>query len=388
MKLVYLSQGQLFLWDKVAPPKAIESPYGREVVERSLQRQNKNKWKSEGEGALFSRGSLWGVASEDPQAIRVNVTAISRGAQANQLFYALDTSTVGGLFSYDLESNKENRHFHRENMRLRDLCQSNDHDLLACSQHLPNGTSSIGICRKSDVETITEGDSVDEGPSWVPGSRKQLVFQSAGVARNAHGTAVGLGPFSIQRLDLEDGSLTALKEDEKFDFLAPKMDKNGQLYFIRRPYDKLGAGVYPPHKMLVDVALFPFRLLRALFHYLNFFSLIYSKKPLTTASGPKVETPDEKTLLLRGKVIDAERLLKEGTLDDGIRSLVPASWQLVRQDSSGNENVVAKAVLAFDLDAEGNVLYSNGSAIYRVTDGGPAQVLLKANLIETLVILP
>jgi hypothetical protein len=387
VKLAYLSQGRLFLLDKGQPPKPIESQYGREVVERSLSRQNKNKWKSEGEGALFSRGSLWGVSKEDPSAIRVSITAVSSGKNSDQVFYALDTSTVGGLFSYELESGNENRLFHRENLHIKDLCQSFEHDLLACSQHLTNGTANIGICRKSDVDLVTEGDSVDEAPAWVPGSRKELVFQSAGVARSAGGYPVGLGPFSIQRLDLETGALTTLKEDENFDFLSPRMDKEGRLFFIRRPFEKPGATGYPPQKILLDALLFPFRLLRAIFHYLNFFSLIYSKKPLTTASGPKVEGPDQKTLLLRGKIIDAEKVMREGIQEEGVKSLVPASWQLLKREPGGEETLVAKAVLAFDLDSEGQILYSNGNAIYRAKENGSPELLLKANLIETIVAL-
>ena len=319
--------------------------------------------------------------------MRVAITAVTKGSNQGQLFYALDTITVGGLFSYDVESGKENRLFHRENLHIGDLCQSSDHETLACSQQLPNGTAQIGICRKSDVEVVTEGDSLDKAPSWVPGSRKQLVFQSAGIARNANGYPVGLGPVSIQKLDLESGQMTSLKEEGEYDFLSPKVDKEGYLIFIRRPYEKPGAGGYPLSKLLLDGLLFPFRLARALFHYLNFFSLIYSKKPLTTASGPKTEGPDQRTLLLQGKIIDAEKAMREGTKEEGITSLVPSSWQLIKRDSAGNETVLAKAIVSFDIDADGNVVYSNGNAIYRIDGSGQPELILKANVVESLVVL-
>lgn len=387
VKLAYLSLGRLFVLEQNGTPRPIESEYGREVVQRSLQRQNKNKWKTEGEGALFNRGSLWGVSREDPTAARVAFTAVTRGIKPGLLFYALDTGTVGGLFGYEMENARENRLFHRENLHIGDLCQSFDHEMLACSQQLPNGTAQIGICKKSDFDLVTEGDSVDKAPSWVPGARKQLVFQSAGVARNANGYPVGLGPVSIQKLDLETGQMTSLKEEHEFDFLAPKIDKNGNLFYICRPYEKLGSGGYPLSKMLIDALLFPFRLSRALFHYLNFFSLIYSKKPLTTASGPKADGPDQRTLLLQGKIIDAERAMREGTKEEGISSLVPSSWQLMKRDPAGNENVLAKAVVAFDIDADENVVYSNGNAIYRLNQSGKSELILKANVVETLVVL-
>jgi hypothetical protein len=387
MKLAYLSLGRLFVLEQDGSPRPVESEFGREVVQRSLQRQNKNKWKTEGEGNLFNRGSLWGVGREDPAAARVAVTAVTRGASVGQMFYALDTSTVGGLFGYEMDGGKENRLFHRENLHIGDLCQSCDHEMLACSQQLPNGTAQIGICKKSDVDLVTEGDSVDKAPSWIPGAHKQLVFQSAGVARNANGFPVGVGPVSIQKLDLETGEMASLREDHEFDFLTPKMDKKGNLYFIRRPYEKLGSGGYPLSKMFVDALLFPFRLGRAFFHYLNFFSLIYSKKPLTTASGPKADGPDQRTLLLQGKIVDAEKAMREGTKEEGISSLVPSSWQLIKRDAAGNENALAKAVVAFDIDADGNVVYSNGNAIYRLNQNGRSELIIKANVVETLAIL-
>jgi hypothetical protein len=381
-----LSQGRLFLKNGEAA-KLVESQYGREVVQRALQRQHKNKWKSEGEGALFSRGSLWGVAGEDPAAIRVHVSAIAPGTNPGQVFYALDTDTVSGLFSYDIEQNKETRIFHRENLHIKELSQSVDHNLLACSQHLSNGTANIAICRKTDIDLITEGDSLDEAPSWVPGARKQLVFQSAGVARNPNGYAVGLGPFTIQKLDLEDGNMSCLKEEGNFDFLSPRVNKDGHLFFIRRPYEKLGGTPYPLLKMFTDFALFPFRLMRAIFHYLNFFSLIYSKKPLTTASGPKIEGVDQKTLLLRGRIIDAQKVMQEGVQDEGVKSLVPASWQLVKHDSAGAESTLAKGVVAFDIGTDGSIIYTNGNAIYRLDENGSPKLILKANLIDTVVAL-
>ncbi len=76
---------------------------------------------------------------------------------------------------------------------------------------------------------------------------------------------------------------------------------DGHLYYIRRPYE---VSHFSPRTALLDLVLFPFRLLRAVFHFLNFFSLVYSRKPLTTASGPKLNHEQQFILLLKDKLIE------------------------------------------------------------------------------------
>jgi flagellar hook protein FlgE len=66
---------------------------------------------------------------------------------------------------------------------------------------------------------------------------------------------------------------------------------------------------------------------------------------------------------------------------------VPNSWELVRRQNNGEETVLAKAVVAFDLDAAGNLVYSNGNAIYGLDEHGKAQCLLKDRLIQDVVIV-
>ena len=63
-------------------------------------------------------------------------------------------------------------------------------------------------------------------------------------------------------------------------------------------------------------------------------------------------------------------------------SLVPSSWQLVRE-SAARKEVLAKGVLSFDLAPDGAVVYSNGSAIHRVEpESGRRERVLVASAIE------
>lgn len=336
---------------------------------------------------MIPGSALWSRGMDSSAALKIQFTAVCRGNAESEIVYSLCTSTVGGIFSYNQADNKETRRFHREGLNLSDMDKHPKEDIIACSQRFPNQTACISICRGPDVEPATEGDSVDEAPSWVRDGSKQLVFQSAGIARNREGIAVGLGPCSVQRLNLTTGEMTAVVESNKYDYLQPHLLADGSLLAIRRPYEQLGRTNYPLHKMLLDIILFPFRVLRAFFHFLNFLSLTFSKKPLTTASGQRMEGLDLKNVVLRGRIIDAEKALQESASEGKAPALVPSSWQLIKYRPDGHEEVLASSVASFDVDSQDKVVFSNGSAIFALDGNGTAKQIEAGSLIETLICL-
>ncbi len=389
LKIAYLSQGKLFFKQGDMAVQQIDSHFGQDIVNRAIQRHQKKEWKTggqQGQGSPFSGRMLWGVDDIDPLNLRVNITGVARGKQAETFFFVLDTNYVGGLFHYDWANYRERRIFHKEGFHVQDLDKHPESDLIACIQDLPNGISNVGIIRGHSVRPVTEGDSIDGAPSWIPGEEQELVFQSAGVARNAQGQAVGIGPFVIQKLELKDGTLTTLLDDPDYDFLLPHLRTNGDFYFIRRPYEAPGRQKFSIREFFGDILLFPYRILRALIHFLNFFSLTFSKKPLITADGPKMNV-DQQNLMLWGKMVDAQKALRENAKDQEIPPLVPPSWELVRRSPSGDESVLAKSVVAFDIDDEGHIAYTNGSGVYQLDDGGKPRLLARGHLIENLVLV-
>ena len=388
LNIAYLSQGKLFLKSGDLPIQQIESSFGQEVINRTVQRYQKKEWKTKGgQASPFGGSALWGVHEGDPGDLAARITGVTRGERDDQMLYTLAIEGAGGLFLYDWSANQEKRLFHKEYFYIRDLDRHLDLGLVACSQSLPNGTAHIGLIKGFQVQQVTEGDSVDEAPTWIPGPGKALVFQSAGIARNSNGHPFGLGPFAVHRLNLESGEMTSLLEDPKFDFLLPHLDTAGNLYFIRRPYEAPGRSAYPIHKLLLDILLFPFRLTRAIIHFLNAFSVLFSKKPLLTASGIKMEGPDERMIMLRGRIMDTQKILRESAQNKEAPYLAPASWELVRRSPASDEQVLAGHVVAFDLDSQGRLVYTNGSAIYQLETDGQARLLGKGHLIEDVMII-
>jgi hypothetical protein len=257
---------------------------------------------------------------------------------------------------------------------------------LACSLRQPDGAANLGMMEADGgkLRDITTGDSVDEAPSWTTHRPGTIVFQSAGIARNESGAILGLGPYAIHELDLERDRMTTLLESDTFDGLLPRLSADGALYYIRRPYQ-----FRPPVgavRMLGDVVLFPYRVVRAMVHFMDAFSMMFSKKPLITAGGPRREGPDRRALMLWGRWVEIERERRSRRPNDD-RPLVPRDWQLVRRTPDGSEATIAHNVLAFDLTADGSVLHTNGRGVYlRTADGTQARVA-SGHLIERVAAL-
>jgi hypothetical protein len=358
-------------------------------MDRALQIDQRHSWKSQGRGAQFmSRGMLWG-GEPGRDGIRVAVTSLSRGREPGEVLYALESRDIAGVFAVAAGGAEERRLFHGNDRRVRHLAADAGRGLIACSVGHDTGNAGIAVMGVdgSELTEVTEGDSVDQAPSWVPGPARQLVFQSAGIGRDKSGAFHSLGPFAVKRLDLDGGELTTLLEDTGHDLLGPRIAPDGTLLCIRRPYKgRSGATFLAAMK---DFVLFPARLLHALFQWLNFFTARYSGRPLTTAGGPKREGADIKQMMVWGNLIDAEQAARDGAGQAGDSpDLVPSSWQLVRRAADGKIQTLASGVLSFDVADDGSIVYTNGTAVYLVAQGGKRRICTDHGIEQVIVVGP
>jgi hypothetical protein len=387
-ELAYLAQGKLHLRGGHGS-NTVESAFGRSLRERAAQIQHRHAWKTQGRGAQFMRGALWAEQGRDPGEFRMAITSIASGREPGELLYSLETDDVSGVFRVD-PNGVEQRLFHTADFRVRHLALDPSGSSIAASIFRNNFTSNLAVLQVegSDFSEVTDGDSFDIAPRWVPGEQRRLVFQSAGLGRDGNGRFRGLGPFAIHQLDLDSGEMECVAEETGFDLLGPQKTADGALYYIRRPHQSLQSKASPV-AALNDTVLFPFRMAFAIFQFFNFFSMRYTGKPLATAKGALQRQPDLKQMLVWGNLIDADRAAREnGLADTDAPDLVPASWQLVRQSSGGAAEVLATSVLSFDIAADGSLLYSNGSAIHRIMPGeSRGERILVGKLIEQVTAL-
>ena len=385
--VAFLSQGKLHLSSGANGTRIVPSVFGETVRERALRMQQKNAWKTQGSGAQFmSGGMLWGAGERDPLEMRIEITGLTRGEQPSDLIYSLDTDDLAGVFLLRDYGAEEQRLFHSIDRKVCDLNSDPAQSRLACAVRHRNGIWNIGVMSLdgSGLSEATEGDSVDRAPSWIPGRPDEMVFQSAGIGRDRNGVSIGLGPFHLETLNIISGEMTCIADDPKHDLLAPRFDEAGNLFFIRRPHHSLNERP-SIGRSLLDIVLAPFRILLALYHWLNFFSLRNSGQPLNTQSGSSQRRQmDLKKMMIYGNLINVERTLKKEAEEES-PSLVPKSWELVCRAPGGEESIIARGVLAFDLAPDGTIVHTNGNAVFRETLDRKTERLIESQFIEHVV---
>jgi hypothetical protein len=380
--LAFLANGRLWLRAPGSEAAPVDSPYVQEAADRRERARERHSWK---QGTSFGIAAGGNMRDFGPAEAPFLVTSAAFAADGSLLYFLRD-ATVGGLFRRDAADGREHRLWLKPGLDLSDLSLSPDGGQLAASSRHTDGVANIVLMQPdgSAPREVTGGDTVDSAPAWIPGAPKHMLFQSAGLARDERGHVVAQGPASIQRLEMDTGTVTPILDDGRFDFLRPRVCPAGRLHFIRRPHE---APVTPWGTVLLDTLLLPFRLLRALFHYLNFFSLMYSRKPLTSANGPARQA-DLKQLVLQGRRIDAEKALRQHPASHGVGSLVPASWELVRRDLQGREDVLARHVASFDIAPDGTVMHTNGRGVFVIDPQGGSRLALAQPLVADVVAGP
>ncbi|MCX7422880.1 MAG: hypothetical protein NT013_25540 [Planctomycetia bacterium] len=390
--IAFLSQGRLFVKESGKPIREVESRFANDAMDRQAKDRNSNAWRARSGvwgnmGMAPPKWSQWEGEDTGDARRRIRFAGLARGSRPGTLLYVLDMENVNGLFEYDLNTNIEKRLIHRNGFVARDLVCHPDCGELAISMSREDGSSHLAV---SDSEGrfwnhVAGGDSLDQMPSWVAGDGRKLVCQSAAIGRNQAGNFRGIGPYAIERFDLDhEGKVETVLSDEHSDLLQPTLLPDGSPLLIRRPYKPLGQQRVDPIEFLKDICLFPLRLLRAIGYFLNFFSMMFSGKPLATSMGQRQPTAQDRGLMLWGHMIDTKRALRQAEKGRG-EGLVPRDWQMVRRATDNSEVVIAENVLAYDRRPNGQLIYTNGTVIYALSDSGERTELCRDSMIEKII---
>jgi hypothetical protein len=382
----FIADGQLFV-QRGGAAREIRPEFARRLVERDAASRERNAWKQRGSGNRFM--NPWAQPEVDAQVeLPIYITSVSAGSSPLELICTLESPGVCALLRLELgDEPGEQRLRHSADSYLRDVARHPTADRLACSLQSPSGLANIAIASAdgAGLGEVTEGDSLDQGPSWVPGSPDELIFQSAGIARTHDGVAAGTGPFRIERINVLNGEHQVAAEQDGFDLLAPRMDGEGRLHFIRRPYQSQHSRSWS--QTALDVVLLPYRLLQLLFAFLNFLSAFFSGKPLIQYGDTRAGKVDARQWFLWGRMIDAEKALRAAKSADA-PNLVPDNWHLVRQEKDGADTVLARGVAGYDLLPGGAFIFTNGTAVFRCSPDGSREVLARHKLVQQVVALP
>jgi hypothetical protein len=384
-RIALLADGRLIVAATDGTSKRHDCEFAAEIERREQRSAEKNSWlrgDQEAPGGMFNRSSLWGGKGVPRGvSIRPRVVAVAGGDRPESMVYALWTGVVGAVLDFDFNENYERRVFHRERFHVSEFdrhpgdgriaCRFGDEDVSHLAVLEPDGRH---------AKPVTEGDSVDSAPSWEPG-KEAILYHSAGLSRDPQGYVRGFGPFGIHRIDLTNGELETVLESPLHDYLAPQTDAKGNLYYIRRSYEGPGGPKPSVWVTLKDTLLFPFRVFRALIDFFQIFSHLVSRKPLTTAGGPKQQGPEPVRMWIAGRMIDVQKASQANSPDG---ALAPADWELVKRTTDGSETVLARHVLAYDLAADGRIAWSDGKNLHLIGTDGSKRKLLSEPLIDSV----
>jgi hypothetical protein len=388
----YLSGGKLYLKLGQATVQTIVSEFGAAVQQRESQMQQRNRWKQKSVAANFMPVGMSGALKPDRSSVAVAVQGVCPTG-ADRLLYTLEAGEVGGIFTLERfvtpveidaakpqvnrQQPKEKRLFHSADFKIDRVDFNPEYQLIACAAIGKDGAANIATMPVNAVHLaqVTEGDSLDLAPKWIPGFRRAIVFQSAGIGRDGAGYIVEQKHSTIEQLDIDRQEVITLASDPKYDLLSPQMTADGTLYYIRRPYRSLRQRV-KFSQLVKEAVLMPARLLAEIVQWLNFFTHRHTGASLLPVS-QRSPIPSQQVSFL-GRLVDVgvemQRNRRFGDPDSP--ALVPRSWELIEQFPHREPKVIAQGVVAFDVGLDGQLVYSNGSAVYGVLPGGVAERLV------------
>lgn len=366
-EIAVISNGILTLVSSNGTTEQHDSDFGADIERRVEEITQKKAWKQNPAG-MFGTDETWGNQAGQIH-LKPRLVSVVAGLEPGHFSYILTTEKVGAFLKFDSDEDYETRVFHKENFFASELDRDPKSKLLLCRVGQGNGPSQIARMNPEgrDLEALTEGDSSDGAPSWDRAQEDSILYHSAGLAYDNHGYPIGTSPYRIERLQLKKQKLKTILESETQDFLCPRSDKDGNLYYITRPYEGPGGTKPPILTTIKDTLLFPFRLVRAFVDFFQMFSHIVSQKPLSTAGGPKKNGPEPVALWIHGRLLKPEKESSDG-------ALAPASWKLIKKNSEGEESTLASRVVSYDLNDKGEIIYSDGRNLKKLVAGQSKQI--------------
>lgn len=349
----------------------IQSQYMEDYKEQRAQIRRKRAWKAEGSFSAF-RGD-WDperLVDLDDLIAHATINGLSCQMTDKKLIYSISVGDASGIFLIDPEAltEDEGHIIHDTSIRFYglDYCPAR-HEIAVAVEDSPfERNIALLTMEKCRLKQITEGDSYDNNPVWSKLEDGVIYYDSAGIGRTKQGSLC-IGPRSIMRLDLKSANLEEFITIPRCDCYLPKLDAKGNLYYIKRPYQRPRTGA-----TLTEILLIPFKIIKAIYKWIEFFTLRHTGEPLTTAGANPAKTKqDLRRMLIDGNIVNAERSLNENRrYGETFPGIAPRNWELIRCERDGTQVTVKKGVLTYDLTEDGEIIYSNGTyLIQRAADG-------------------
>lgn len=382
--LFYLSNQNLYLLDGnksiTVPCQAIDQ-YKKNLVEI----QQRKEWKTKGTGAQFT-----GNFSQDDQVDLNHIfpTDVVLTSDHKMIYTTcLQEGTSINIKSLNDLQETEGLILRKNDFVVQDMAYDEAKKRLALSVNSNGYERHICILPLDANRTqyLTEGDCQDSNPCFDPQDTMQLYYDSCGLAYGEH--RIAYSPKEIYHLDMGTGELQTVASDPKFDFFKPKMDSLGNLYFIKRPYSRDGSH-HSPVTTIKDIIFAPFKIIRAIVGWLDFFTQRYTGESLKTTSGnnpAKSQQKSEEELFVEGNLIKAQQNLERNQKSgEKYPGMIPKSWELVKMSPTGEMTTLKRGVMSFALKDD-TIFYSNGKYLIELDADQNEHLRIEAKLISKII---
>ncbi|MDD1779168.1 MAG: hypothetical protein LUQ65_13455 [Candidatus Helarchaeota archaeon] len=334
----------------------------------------KRAWKSDGYGARFRMEQPSTGIEQTRQILNsASITGIA-SIGGDDIIFCVMVGDSSGLFRRSIDPHAadiEGHILHDRGLLFQDVTISSD-GRMAFSILNNNGEQNIAVSEigSPQYRELTEGDSVDRNPFWDPRNPDIVIFDSAPIAYENNGAMI-VCPRSIMKADLKNSEIETIIESDKYDFINPQVDSEGNIWCIRRPYKTAHNNL-----SFLDLLLIPYKIGRAIFRAIEIFTVRNTGEPLiTSGSNPSKARFAPNDQIFEGKKIDAERNIRQNMKSgDSFPGYIPRNWELIQIDQDRKISVRAKSVCSFTLLAGNSFIYSNGKFLFKSTDGNIVKI--------------
>lgn len=371
MKFTYIDKENLCIYTDGAV-QTMESAYITRYRELSIRDSRNKEWKKQTDNMMYD-----GFFNQN-QTVEASVCALTPTLKENEVLYAFSVNETSGIYRKSTDDEKKTEaHFITSNdVTFQEINVRADGMMLGTVKR-DFLTSDIAVFSKQggDYKYVTGGDSLDEHPYLSEDG--EILYNSYAIGRDMENNFVKYMPSELLKINTRSLQIETVLSDEKYSFVKPILDKEGNLYCIRKPGEEKEKS-----NLLLDIILIPVRLIQAIGGFLSMFVRIFTGKPLmrgkgkTAGGGSAAKNMDEQRLFLHNHMLNVEKELKKNAKSDE-GGFIPHSWQLVRFKKTGADGFfdggydvnhpeeLAKGVADFVWTEEGAV-YTNGKRIYTV----------------------
>lgn len=374
MKVYCISEGELHLVEN-GKSRIVTCDRIKNYIDTVTKMKQRDEWKTTGKGAKFM-----GVEAKEYETGNRMLYLRSVGKCDGKLIYSTFIDGMGGMYLKDADSGDETYIFANKEFDITDVYADNGKCVITAG--LGNYERHIGIANLDNggVNQLTEGFTSETHPFISKVDSNKIYYTAMGYARDNVGNVMEKSPCSICCYDESTGELTDIISDDAYDFIKPSDDKDGNLYYIKREYQP----TKKKSNILMDILLFPVRIIKAIGGFLSVFSMAFGGEPLRTGgSNPsKTRNPDEREIFVEGNMIKAQKMLS----DDSEEGIIPSGWELIRNEN-GKETVLKKGVMDYCITDNGEIVYSDGGFVRIIHKDGKTEKLCKMKLANSITVI-